>query len=415
MGAYVAAMGRLLALAVVLGIVASLAASAFLEVVALGQQWLFVQVPEALGMTGLPWWWVALVLALGAAVILLARRLPGATGPGPLTGFHFDIRVAYAPSVLLAALGTLIFGFALGPEAPLIVVGSVIGALAMRGRGEQEVKAGRLLGGSAAIGAVFGNPFITAFMLLEFCALGMFPATVIPAMLVALGAGYALQVGVLGFTGLGTHSLAVPGLPEYDSIGIGHIGAGLIVALVAGLVALLVRQSALHVDRAAEHRRVIVIIAATAVTFIGFLIAQAFDIGPNLVLFSGESGMAELVTEVSLVTVLVILAVKSVLFLAALAGGMRGGPIFPATYLGVAVGVGAALLFTGIPATPLVAAGISAAAAGMTRLPATAAILGAILVGGSGAAVAPFAILGAVVGYLLREMVERRAGIGAQQ
>ncbi len=414
MGAYVAAMGRLLALAVVLGIVASLAASAFLEVVALGQQWLFVQVPEALGMTGLPWWWVALVLALGAAVILLARRLPGATGPGPLTGFHFDIRVAYAPSVLLAALGTLIFGFALGPEAPLIVVGSVIGALAMRGRGEQEVKAGRLLGGSAAIGAVFGNPFITAFMLLEFCALGMFPATVIPAMLVALGAGYALQVGVLGFTGLGTHSLAVPGLPEYDSIGIGHIGAGLIVALVAGLVALLVRQSALHVDRAAEHRRVIVIIAATAVTFIGFLIAQAFDIGPNLVLFSGESGMAELVTEVSLVTVLVILAVKSVLFLAALAGGMRGGPIFPATYLGVAVGVGAALLFTGIPATPLVAAGISAAAAGMTRLPATAAILGAILVGGSGAAVAPFAILGAVVGYLLREMVERRAGIGAQ-
>jgi hypothetical protein len=65
-------------------------------------------------------------------------------------------------------------------------------------------------------------------------------------------------------------------------------------------------------------------------------------------------------------------------------------------------------VFTGVPATPLVAAGIGAAAAGMTRMPATSAILGAILVGGSGAAVAPFAILGAVAGYLLREWVEGR-------
>ncbi|MFM8895769.1 MAG: chloride channel protein, partial [Actinomycetales bacterium] len=201
-------MGRLLALAVLLGVVASLAASAFIEVVALGQQWLFETLPTELGMTGLPWWWVGLLLVAGAGVILLARRLPGATGPGPLTGFHFDIRVADAPSVLLAALGTLIFGFTLGPEAPLIVVGSILGALAMRGRAEQEVKAGRLLGGSAAIGAVFGTPFITAFMLLEFCAMGLFPARIIPAVLLALGTGYAPQVGVLGFAGLGTQSLA---------------------------------------------------------------------------------------------------------------------------------------------------------------------------------------------------------------
>lgn len=401
-------MGRLLALAVLLGVVASLAASGFIEVVALGQQWLFETLPTALGMTGLPWWWVGLLLVAGAGVILLARRLPGATGPGPLTGFHFDIRVAYAPSVLLAALGTLIFGFTLGPEAPLIVVGSILGALAMRGRAEQEVKAGRLLGGSAAIGAVFGNPFITAFMLLEFCAMGLFPARIIPAVLLALGTGYALQVGVLGFAGLGTHSLAVPGLPEYDTIGLGHLGAGILVAVIAGIVALIIRQGALRADRAAEHRRSLAVLIATAVTFIGFLIAQSLNIAPELVLFSGESGMANLVQEASLVTVLVILAVKSVVYSAALSGGMRGGPIFPATYLGVAVGVGAALVLTDIPATPLVAAGIGAAAAGMTRLPATAAILGAILVGGSGAAVAPFAILGAVAGYLLREWVERR-------
>lgn len=391
-----------------LGVLASLAASAFMEVVALGQQWLFTDLPRALGLAGLPWWWVALLLIGGAGLVVLARRMPGATGPGPLTGFHFDIPVAHAPSVVLAALGTLVFGFALGPEAPLIVVGSVLGGLVMRGRAEQEVTAGRLLGGAAAIGAVFSNPFITAFMMLEFCAMGMFPARMITAVLVALGSGYSIQVGLLGFAGLGTHGLAVPGLPQYDTIGLGHLGAGMLVAVVAGVVALIVRQAAVRADRWAERARNLAVVAATAVTFAGFLVAQAFGIGPTLILFSGLSGMADLVKESSLLAVIVILLVKAVVYLAALSGSLRGGPIFPATYLGVAVGVAAALVFTDIPATPLVAAGIGAAAAGMTRMPATSAILGAILVGGSGAAVAPFAILGAVAGFLLREWVERR-------
>lgn len=399
-------MGRLLALAVLLGVVASLAASAFIEVVALGHQWMFTDLPRALGLGGLPWWWVAILLVVGAGIVLLARRMPGATGPGPLTGFHFDTQVAHVPSVLLAALGSLAFGFVLGPEAPLIVVGSVLGALVMRGRGEQEVMAGRLLGGAAAIGAVFGNPFITAFMMLEFCAMGMFPARMITAVLVALGSGYSIQVGVLGFAGLGTHGLAVPGLPKYDTIGLGHLGAGMLVAVVAGIVALIVRQVAVRADHWAERARDLAVLAATAVTFAGFLAAREFDTSPSLILFSGLSGMADLVGQASLLAVIAILLVKAVVYTAALSGGMRGGPIFPATYLGVAVGVAAALVFTGIPATPLVAAGIGAAAAGMTRMPATSAILGAILVGGSGAAVAPFAILGAVAGYLMREWVE---------
>ncbi len=216
-------MARLLALAVALGVLGAIAAAAFIEVVSVGQQWLFVDLPQALGMASLPAWLGTVLLLIGAAVVILARRLPGASGPGPLTGFHFDIPVRTAPSMLLAALATLLFGFVLGPEAPLIVLGSVIGALVMRGRAPQQVQAGRLLGGGAAIGAVFGNPFITAFMLLEFAAVGMMPARVIPAVLVALGSGYAIQVGVLGFAGLGVHSLAVPGLPTYDTIAVGDL------------------------------------------------------------------------------------------------------------------------------------------------------------------------------------------------
>lgn len=407
-------MARLIALAAALGILGAIAASAFLEVVSIGQQALFVRLPAALGLSGLPAWFAAVLLLMGAAAVMAARRLPGATGPGPLTGFHFDIPVASAPSVLLAALGTLLFGFVLGPEAPLIVLGSVMGALAIRGRPAEQVQAGRLLGGAASIGAVFGNPFITAFMLLEFAALGMMPARVIPAVLVALGSGYAMQVGVLGLAGLGTHSLAVPGLPAYDTIGVGDLLIGLVVAIAAGALALAVRRAALLIDHHAERRRGLALVAAALATALALWIGQLVGAEPTLVLFSGSTGMAAMVAETSLTVVIVVLATKALAYTVALGSGLRGGPIFPATFLGVAVAIGIFLIlgsstFLGeVPTTPLVAAGIAATAAGMTRLPATSAILGAILVGGSGAAVAPFAILGAIVGLLLREAVERR-------
>lgn len=402
-------MGRLIALAVVLGVLGATAASVFLEVVALGQDYLYTSLGQQLGLNDLPAWFAVLLLLIGAGVVILARRLPGSTGPGPLTGFHFDLPVAFAPSVLLAALGTLIFGFVLGPEAPLIVLGSMIGALAMRGRASDQVRAGQLLGGAAAIGAVFGNPFITGFMLLEFAAFGLMPAAVIPAVLVALGSGYAIQVGVLGFAGLGTHSLAVPGLPTYDTIAVGDLAAGFVVAMVAGAIAIGVRSAALIIDRRAESRRSLALVGAALVTALALIVAQLAGASPVMVLFSGNNGMAGLVAQTSLTLVLVVLVTKGIAYAAALGAGLRGGPIFPATFLGVAVAIGASLVLDGVPATPLVAAGIAATAAGITRLPATSAILGAILVGGSGAAVAPFAILGAIVGLLLRQAVDRKA------
>jgi len=401
-------MARLLVIAVIVGVVGAIGATAFLYVVHELQHVAFSSLPEALGIDGAPWWWAGIMLLIGATIVLIAQRLPGHTGASPLTGFHFDNPLAIVLGILLAALGTLIFGIALGPEAPLTVLGSALGVLLLRRtRNEQAIKAGGFLGGTAAIGAIFGNPFITAFMLLEFAAVGMMPARVIPAVLVALGSGYAIQVGVLGFAGLGVHSLAVPGLPTYDTIAVGDLLAGLIVAILAGAIALAVRMVAVWLDRWTEPRRGPALLGAALVTGLALWLAQLAGASPDLVLFSGQSGMAALVTETSLALVAVVLVAKAAGYAVALGGGLRGGPIFPATYLGVAVAIGASLLLAGVPPTPLVAAGIAACAAVMTRLPATSAILGALLVGGSGAAVAPFAILGAVAGLLLRQAADR--------
>lgn len=398
------AFARLLVLGAVLGIGAAVAASVFLAVVGQGTALVYERIPNALGLgEEPPGWWAALVLMAGVLVVLAARRLPGATGEGPLSGFHFDVPARNAPAIVLAAFGTLIFGFALGPEAPLIVLGSAIGAVALRGGADDARRAAMALGGLAAIGAVFGNPFVTAFMVLEFAALGALPAVMILPALVALGSGYIVQIGLWEIPGVGVHALAVPGLAVYDSIGAGDLALGVAVAVGAGAIALLARELGVGVANLAIRRSVSVLIGAALVTG-GIAIVADHGLGIPLdqILFSGNAGMSGLIAETSIVVVVVILAGKAIAYGVALGGGLRGGPIFPATFLGVGAGVLAALVVPSAEATPLVAVGIAASAAAMTRLPATSGLLAMLLIGGAGAAIAPFAIIGAVVGLLMR-------------
>ena len=82
--------------------------------------------------------------------------------------------------------------------------------------------------------------------------------------------------------------------------------------------------------------------------------------------------------------------------------GFSGWPIFPATFLGEGARVLFALLFAGDSVSPLVSAEIATTATVMTRLPFTSAMLAVLLIGGASMEVAPFAIIGAVVGFAVR-------------
>jgi H+/Cl- antiporter ClcA len=411
--------GRALALAVSIGLIAAVAATAYLEVVALGQDLIFTGLPDALGWSAPPLWWYLLALVLGTGLVEAARRMPGATGAGPLTGFHFDTAASYAPSVLLAALGTIVFGFVLGPEAPLIVLGTTVAAILLHRADPRVRRLGMLLGGVAAIGAVLGNPFITAFLVLEFAAMGAVPAAALLPALVALGSGYLLQVGVGGWLGLGTHALAVPGLPSYETVQLVDMAVGALVAIGAGVIAAVVRELGVWLDRWGRGGAVgrpgagrgwILPVVGCAITALAIVIGSTgLDIAPELILFSGQgSAMSALIAEGSAGVLLAVLLLKGLAFAGALGGGFRGGPIFPATFLGVAVGSLAAVMVTGTSVSSMVAVGIAATAAVMTRLPFTAGILALLLVGGAGAAVAPLAIMGAVGGFVIRQWIDRR-------
>jgi hypothetical protein len=80
-------------------------------------------------------------------------------------------------------------------------------------------------------------------------------------------------------------------------------------------------------------------------------------------------------------------------------GAFRGGPTFPAIFLGAAGGVMASHL-PGFPMAAGVAVGIGAGTVAILRLPLSAVVVATLLTGGAGAGVTPLIIIGVVVAYL---------------
>ena len=79
--------------------------------------------------------------------------------------------------------------------------------------------------------------------------------------------------------------------------------------------------------------------------------------------------------------------------------GFRGGPTFPAMYLGTAAGIMASHL-PGYALTPAVAVGMGAGVAAILRLPLSAVALAAVLTAGTGAGSTPLIIVGVVTAYV---------------
>lgn len=405
----VASQLRLIGGSVLIGIAAAIGASLFLWLIEEGQMWLFSHLPSSLGIEPTAWWWISLILLTGAVCVVLARLMMGKTGDGPLTGFHFHNPLHWVPGILFAATASLLSGISLGPEAPLIVLGSAIGGLLVIKGKDTTRKAFGFIGGAAAIGAVFGSPLISGFMILEFVALGLAPASLIIPVFVALSSSYLVQLGIWSIPGFGVHSLSVPGLPDYPNVQVGDIGIAILVAALAAVVALLARRLGQRIDSWAHSAPMLWPFIGAAVTATVTVIGVSLvGVDPKQILFSGNAGMSGLIAETSLLVVVFILVAKAIVYAIALGSGFRGGPIFPATFLGVAIGVMIHLLIPGDNVSALAAAGIAASAAAFTKLPGTSALLAAILIFGTGPAIAPFAILGSVVGMIVRISLERR-------
>lgn len=402
-------MGRLVVLAVGLGIGGALVGSVFLAIVTVGQNFIWKDLPGGVPITGHDWWYVLLWMVVAAAIVALAQRLPGRTGGSPIEGLHFDVGPKQIASVVLAALGTLILAIPLGPEAPLIACGTALGAFVARNAGDDTQKLAMLLGGAAAIGAVLGNPFISAVLFLEFAALGVLPAAALVPVYISLGSGYLVMTGLGSFSGLGTHTLSVAGLPPLERLPWLSILFAVVVGVIAAVATLVARAIGWQTWRVAQRRPVpTLFVAALLIGVVAILATMASGLSIETVLFSGEGGIPELVAATSVGALLAATVGRLIVYGLALGAGFRGGPIFPAVGLGVGVGATVALLVDPSLQTPLIVAGIAACVAASLKVTFTAGLLALLITSSAGAVTAPVAIVGAVVGFLIRMVHDKK-------
>jgi H+/Cl- antiporter ClcA len=416
---------RLLVAAAALGVVVSVASWGFLELTHRLQEAVYLDLPDALGFSGTPWWWPLPVLALAGALIGFAvDRLPGHGGHDPsqgLTTGGSPTTAAELPGVLLAATASIGLGLVLGPEAPLIALGGGL-TMFLVGRARRDVPPQATLvlvaaAGFAALATIFGSPIVGAIIIIEAAGLGgpTLPLILLPG-LIAAGIGSLVFIGMGALTGLSSEAYAMSplGLPAYDDPTLGDFGWTIVLGLAAAAVTFAVIRAGRVVSALVARRRIVAgVAAACAVGVLAIAFAEIADEPATAVLFSGQDAMGDVVSQagtLSLGVLALLLVVKAGAWAISL-GSARGGPTFPAIFLGVVGGLLAGHL-PGLADTPAIGVLVGAAVVSVLRLPLSAVVI-ALLITQGGAAVAPLVIVGVAVAYIATNLLEERVSPGA--
>ena len=402
---------RLILVAAVLGVPISAVAYGFLALVSYLQEELFTHLPHGLGFATAPAWWPLPVLLAGGVLTGLAiRYLPGGGGHSPANGFHMHAppTAAQLPGVIAAALATLAFGAVLGPEMPLIALGGGLGVLATRLARRQRVpeQGVRLIGSAgsfAAISTLLGSPLPSAFLLMEASGLGgpMLSLALVPG-LVASGVGALIFIGLDSLTGLGPFALTLPGLPHFSRPNVAEFGWALVIGLAAAVIGPAIHRLGLFLHGYAVKRPLLMaVLASLAVALLVIGFTEATGKPASDVLFSGQTTIGPLVAQAgsySAGALGLLVACKGLAYAVSLSS-LRGGPIFPALFIGAAGGMALSYL-PGLSLVPGIAMGMGAMIVVMLNLPLTAVLITSLLLGSNAAAAMPLVIVAVAVAYV---------------
>ncbi len=405
-----------LVLAAIVGIPISAVAYGFLALVAAIQEFLFTRWPSQLfGGPPPAWWPVPLLVLSGLLTALAIQLLPGSGGHSPAFGFNpgggppgrRDI-----PGVALAALATLSLGAVLGPEAPLIAIGGGLGAfavqLAKRDAPLTAVTVMASAGSFAAVSTLLGSPVLGAFLIMEAAGIGgaTLSLVALPG-LVASGIGALVFVGLDRWTGLGTFSLALPSVPPGVAPTVATMTWALVMGVVGALLAWLIRWLGLWL-RASVHRHRILVTSALGL-LIG-LVAMSYELASGRsfteVLFSGQDALPELVEHAAGAStgVMILLIICKGLAYGMSLSAFRGGPVFPAMFIGAALGIAVSGL-PGMDLAPAIGMGIGAMCSAMLRLPLTSTLLAVLLMGADGVLVTPQVVVAVAVAFVVTHVL----------
>ncbi|WP_037570422.1 chloride channel protein [Phaeacidiphilus oryzae] len=419
---------RLLLLSGVLGVPIALACFFFVGL----QNWLsrqvWQQLPLAVGFHQAPWWWPLPALALAGLILVpIVTRMPGGGGHAPVFGLGGGepIGPRELPGVVLAALTTLPLGVCLGPESPLMGLGSGLALLALgrmralTGQGG-DPRAGAILAGAgstAAISTILGGPLVAAVLVVESAGLagGRLTALLLPALL-ASATGALVFTGFGHWTGLSIGALSLPHVPPDTTPDAGDflwgvLIAALVAAVVTGARSLGLRTHDWTGRRTAPRTLACALAVGACLAVFGLLTGRP----PGQAALSGEETLVELAADPhawSLAALVALVLCKGLAWGISL-GALRGGPIFPAVLVGAAVGVACAGL-PGLGVTPALAVGMTAAAAVLTGLPFSSTVLSVLLLGPDAHNQMPLIVVAAVVAFGVGQLLTRPVGEDAR-
>jgi H+/Cl- antiporter ClcA len=405
----------LLVIAAVVGVAVSLAAWCFLELIYQLQRELYHHLPAALGFNhGPPRWWSLPILGIAGVITAFAIvRLPGEGGHIPAEGLKVGggpTQPIELPGIMLAGLASIGLGLVIGPEAPLIALGAGLAVgtikLARKQAAPEVLVVVAATGSFAALSFVFSSPIIAAVILIEATGLGRarLPIVLLPG-LIGAGIGTLVSIGMGSFTGLSTsaYALAPLPLPAFHTPTIGNFAWTIALGLAIGVVAHLIRTGGLRTQRIVKPRPFLLLpLCGLIVSGLAIAFSQATSKEVNEVLFSGQDALSGLISGAgtwSLSALSLLILFKGVAYSISL-GSFRGGPTFPAIFLGAAGGVMASHL-PGFPITAAVAVGMGAATVAILRLPLSAIVIASVLTANAGPGSEPLTIVGVVVAYLV--------------
>ncbi|GAB1336967.1 ion channel protein [Streptomyces sp. E-15] len=352
--------------AVVVGVAASLVFVGTSAAAERLQRVLWGPLPDALGVGRHSVLWMSAVLvATGIAVGLVVWKVPGHAGPDPATvGLSAPVMAPVVLPGLLLATGLMLAGGpSLGPENPVIAVNVGLAAwLGVRLAPRRPDTLWPALAESATIGALFGTPVAAALVVSEALAGQPMRGRLWDNVFAPLTAGTCGAVT----TALVAHPSFDLGLPPMGRPRGADVLAALVVAPAAALLGMCAVHAFPYVHAAFARLRHPMLMLPAGGAVLGALAA----LGGPLTLFKGLSEVGVLARDPegwSAGRFAAMAVVKLAALLVAASCGFRGGRIFPAVFVGTALGLAAHALVPAVHPSLGVATGVLGMLLAITR------------------------------------------------
>ncbi|EJH7903799.1 ion channel protein [Escherichia coli] len=347
--------------AVAIGIASSLILIVVMKIASVLQNLLWQRLPGTLGIAqDSPLWIIGVLTLTGIAVGLVIRFSQGHAGPDPACEplIGAPVPPSALPGLIVALILGLAGGVSLGPEHPIMTVNIAL-AVAIGARLLPRVNRMEwtILASAGTIGALFGTPVAAALIFSQ----TLNGSSEVPLWDRLFAPLMAAAAGALT-TGLFFHPHFSLPIAHYGQMEMTDILSGAIVAAIAiaaGMVAVWCLPR-LHAMMHQMKNPVLVLGIG------GFILGILGVIGGPVSLFKGLDEMQQMVANQAFSTsdYFLLAVIKLAALVVAAASGFRGGRIFPAVFVGVALGL---MLHEHVPAVPA-AITVSCAILGIVRV-----------------------------------------------